>query len=79
MADAEANRLYKDGDVMNKLGDEMKQLIEEKKKFIDPNHKNDDTESEEDSSDEDALKKGGITFTSHISVGSHFIDVNPSD
>ena len=74
---ADAGNVYKGGDVMEKLGDEMKQLVEEKKAFLDPNHKNDDTESEEDSSDEDALKKDGITFISHIGVGSHFIDVNP--
>jgi len=54
-------------------------MVEDKKKMMDPNHKNDDTESEEDSSDEEAHKEGNITFISAIDVGSHFIDVNPSN
>lgn len=45
----------------------------------DPNRKDDDTESEHDSSDEDNVGKDSIIFETAIDVGSHFIDVTPSE
>ena len=75
---ADATDEYKKADVMNKLGDEVKQMIEDKKKMIDPNHRNDVTESDI-SSDEEHAKEGDFTFVSALDVGSHFIDVDPSN
>jgi hypothetical protein len=76
---ADAGDVYKKGDVMDQLGDEMKKLMDDKKAMQDANRKDDDTESEHDSSDEDNVKADAITFISAIDVGSHFIDVSPSE
>ena len=76
---ADASDVFKRGDVMDKLEDELKTMVEDKKKMMDPKHKNDDTESEEDSSDEENKGGNSITFISAIDVGSHFIDVNPTE
>lgn len=76
---ADAGDVYKKGDVMEKLGEEMRQLIEDKKKMADANHKNDDTESEDNDSDHEHKVGSSTTFISAIDVGSHFIDVNPSN
>jgi hypothetical protein len=76
---ADAGDVYAKGDVMGALGDEMAKMVEEKKKMMDPNHIDDETSSEEDSSDQENVKAGDITFISAIDVGSHFIDVNPHE
>ena len=77
---ADASDAYKKGDVMNALKDQMAAMVEEQKKMVDPNHVDDDSEGEENSSsDEEAHQANEFTFISAIDVGSHFIDVNPSN
>ena len=76
---ADAGDAYKGGDVMDKLGNEMKEMVNENMRLADPDHKNDDTDSEKDSSDSDNPRDDDFTFVSAIDVGSHFIDVNPSE
>jgi hypothetical protein len=56
----------------------MKRMVDEQKGLVDPNHKDDDSENSEDSSGEENNHKE-FTFVSAIDVGSHFIDVNPSN
>jgi hypothetical protein len=76
---ADAGDVYAKGDVMKTLAEDMRKMVEDKKKMMDPNHRNDDTDSEENSSDEEGGKTNDNTFISAIDVGSHFIDVNPSE
>ena len=76
---ADASEVYKKSDTMHKLEDKMKDMVEEQKALVDPNRKDDDSDhSSEHSSDEDA-GANEFTFVSAIDVGSHFIDVNPSE
>eukprot|EP00355_Strombidium_rassoulzadegani_P004789 CAMPEP_0168625286 /NCGR_PEP_ID=MMETSP0449_2-20121227/9913_1 /TAXON_ID=1082188 /ORGANISM="Strombidium rassoulzadegani, Strain ras09" /LENGTH=159 /DNA_ID=CAMNT_0008666995 /DNA_START=19 /DNA_END=498 /DNA_ORIENTATION=+ len=63
---------------MNALKDEMVKMVDEQKKMIDPNHKDDDSE-EENSSEEEGHQANQFTFISAIDVGSHFIEINPSN
>ena len=77
---ADASEVYKKSDTMNALGDKMKEMYEEQKKMVDPNRRDDDSDiSSEHSSEEDGSKANEFTFVSAIDVGSHFIDVNPSN
>ncbi len=62
---------------MNALKHEFQRLIEDQKKLLDP-HRKDDSDSEL-SSDEDHGRANHFTFISAIDVGSHFVDVSPSD
>merc|ERR1711935_1196412 len=66
----------KKGDPMTALGNEMAAMVEDQKNLIDKNYKDDDSGSDNDSSEDGQPK---YLFTSAIDVGSHFIDVNPSD
>ena len=68
---------YKKGDTMHALGEEMKNMVEEQKKLIDKERKDDDSDHSDDSSEDGAASQW--LFTSAIDVGSHFIDVNPSN
>jgi len=77
---ADAGDVYKQGDVMDRMGEELQQMVKDKLAMRDPNHRNDDTDSEKDSSsDSENPKEDDVTFISAIDVGSHFIDVNPSE
>jgi len=65
---------------MDRMGEELQQMVKDKLAMRDPNHRNDDTDSEKDSSsDSENPKEDDVTFISAIDVGSHFIDVNPSE
>ena len=64
-------------DTLNALGNEMQEMVEEQKKLIDADHKKDSDHEDSDDSSEDGSPK--YLFTSAIDVGSHFIDVNPSN
>ena len=68
---------YKKADTMHALGEEMKNMVEEQKKLLDADRKDDDSDHSDDSSEDGAASRW--LFTSAIDVGSHFIDVNPSD
>lgn len=62
---------------MNSLKVEFQRLMDEQKKLLDPNRK-EDSDSEL-SSDEDHGRSNHFTFISAIDVGSHFVDVDPSE
>ena len=76
---ADASGAFTQGDVMNKLGGEVEQLMRDKEAMKDPNRKEASDSEEDSSSDDDRAGKDGITFISAIDVGSHFIDVSPSE
>ena len=74
---ANATQIYKQADAMNALKHEVQRMMEDQKKMLDQNRQ-EDTSSEE-SSDDGIHKANQFTFISAIDVGSHFIDVNPSE
>lgn len=69
---------YKKSDTLHALGDAMKDMVEDQKKLIDKERKDDDSDHSSDDSSEDGAASQWL-FTSAIDVGSHFIDVNPSN
>ena len=75
MADLKA---YQAADAMNALKGEMENMVKDQLKMVDPDRKDDDSE-EEVSSDEEGHQENQFTFVSAIDVGSHFIDIAPSN
>ena len=54
-------------------------MMEDQKKMMDPHRQEDSDQSSEDSDGEHIAKHPEYIFVSAIDVGSHFIDVNPSE
>ena len=59
------------------VGDDLVEKVEVNKKYID-NDREEDSDPEDEHSEEEGSKSNEFTFQSAIDVGSHFIDIEPS-